>query len=74
MTFFQHKAELIVAYDEETSLPSAAACLVCGEYMPQGDRQDLTAEDRLRWFKAIFELHARSKHSAENIDLRIRMQ
>jgi hypothetical protein len=58
------KPQLLIGYDSDL-MPSDATCSACGDSFPGGDNVDITPQQRLTWFKALFNFHVLEKHSGE---------
>jgi hypothetical protein len=58
---------LKLTYDAK-SFPVSANCKACGEEMPRGELLTVFIGEKLRWFKAQFDLHLKRKHSPQGMN------
>ena len=62
-----HPPTLRVIYDAK-NFPMSANCTACGEEMPGGELRTVFIGEKLRWFKAQFDLHRKQKHPPEDVN------
>ncbi len=55
--------ELIIGAEDDGT-PSAAACTLCGEWLGEGCFQAETSEATVVYFRKLFEIHVRRRHSS----------
>jgi hypothetical protein len=62
-----HPPTLRLIYDAK-NFPASANCTACGEEMPGGELRTVFIGEKLRWFKAQFDLHRKQKHPPEDVN------
>jgi hypothetical protein len=62
-----HPPTLRLVYDAK-NFPDSASCTACGEEMPRGELRTVFVGEKLRWFKAQFDLHLNRKHPPQEVN------